>query len=42
MAYLLNFTKQAVEDIEFFKRSGNKAVLKKLKVLLVELSEHPF
>lgn len=42
MAYLLNFTKQAVEDIEFFKRSGNKAVLKKLKVLLEELSEHPF
>lgn len=41
MAYLLNFTKQAVEDIEFFKRSGNKAVLKKLKVLLEELSEHP-
>ncbi|NBB18172.1 Txe/YoeB family addiction module toxin [Runella sp. CRIBMP] len=42
MSYRLDFTKQAQSDIDFHKRSGNKAVLKKLLTLLEELSEHPF
>jgi len=29
-------------DIDFHKKTGNKAVLKKLFVLLDELTEHPF
>ncbi|AEI47516.1 Txe/YoeB family addiction module toxin [Runella slithyformis] len=42
MSYRLDFTKQAQNDIDFHKKSGNKAVLKKLLTLLEELSEHPF
>lgn len=42
MSYRLDFSKQALEDIEFYKKTGNKPVLKKLFVLLNELSEHPF
>ena len=42
MSYHLDFSKQAVEDIEFHKRSGKKAVLKKLLVLLNEIADHPF
>jgi toxin YoeB len=41
MSYVIFFTKQAHEDIDFFKKSGNKAVLKKLQILLEELMEHP-
>ena len=42
MVYHLEFSKQANNDITFHKKSGNKAVLKKLLVLLEELTEHPF
>lgn len=42
MSYHLDFSKEAVKDIEFHKRSGNKAILKKLLVLFNELSTHPF
>jgi len=42
MVYHLEFSKQADNDITFHKKSGNKAVLKKLLVLLEELTEHPF
>ncbi len=42
MKYRLDFTEQSLEDIDFHKKSGNKAVLKKLKQLLEELTEHPF
>lgn len=41
MAYQLDFSGQAHKDIGFHKKSGNKALLKKLFVLLEELSEHP-
>ncbi len=41
MAYLLSFSNQASKDIDFHKKSGNKVLLKKLLVLLEELSEHP-
>ena len=38
----MDFSQQAQNDIEFHKKAGNKAVLKKLFVLLTELAEHPF
>ena len=42
MGYHLDFTDKANEDIAFHKKAGNRAVLKKLLVLLEELTEHPF
>ncbi len=42
MSYHLDFSQQAKNDIDFHKKAGNKAVLKKLFVLLNELTEHPF
>lgn len=42
MSYNLDFSNQVLEDIEFHKKSGNKAILKKLKTFFDELSEHPF
>jgi len=42
MSFHLDFSKQANKDIESHKKSGDKATLKKLLVLLNELSEHPF
>lgn len=42
MSYHLDFSQQAQIDIDYHKRTGNKAVLKKLFVLLNELCEHPF
>lgn len=42
MAYQLNFTEKADEDIAFHKKAGNKVILKKMLALLEELVEHPF
>lgn len=42
MSYFLEFSEQAKNDIAFHKKSGNKAILKKLFLLLNEISEHPF
>ncbi len=42
MSYQLNFSIQAQNDIAFFKKTGNKVVLKKLLLLLNEISEHPY
>ena len=42
MSYYLHFSNQAKNDIDFHKKSGNKTILKKILVLLHELSEHPF
>jgi toxin YoeB len=42
MSYHLNFSQQAQNDITFYKKTGNKVVLKKLLLLLSEISEHPF
>lgn len=41
MSYTLTLTPDAIEDIEFHKKSGDKAILKKLAILLKELIEHP-
>jgi toxin YoeB len=37
MAYILELSAQAQKDISFHKTSGNKAVLKKLLILLEEM-----
>ena len=42
MNYHLNFSQQAQNDIAFYKKTGNKVVLKKLLLLLSEISEHPY
>lgn len=42
MSYRLDFTKQTQKDIDFYKKTGNSPVLKKLFVLLEEIAEHPF
>jgi toxin YoeB len=42
MSYKLDFSAQAQKDITFHKKSGNKAILKKLLLLLEEISEAPF
>lgn len=42
MTLHLNFSNQATEDIEFFKSSGNEAILRKVLALLDEIIEHPF
>lgn len=42
MSYHLDFSNQAKNDIEFYKKSGSKVILKKILALLYELTEHPF
>ena len=42
MSYNLDFTDQAIADIDAHKKTGNKALLTKLRSLLEELAEHPF
>lgn len=41
MSYSLDFTKKAVEDIEYYKKSGNKEILNKLFVLIEAIAENP-
>jgi len=42
MTLHLNFSNQATEDIEFFKSSGNKAILRKVLRPLDEIVEQLF
>lgn len=42
MSLPLDLSEQAVEDVAYYKKSGNKAVLKKIAVLFNEISDHPF
>lgn len=41
MSYAIELTHVAIEDIEKFKKSGDKKVLLKINKLLDELREHP-
>lgn len=41
MSYIIKFTPNALKDIAFHQKSGDKAVLKKLAQILKELQEHP-
>ncbi len=40
--YTLRFSQQVKEDIIHHKKTGNKAVVKKITLLLEEIAEHPF
>ena len=42
MSYSLEFTGKALEGIEKLKKSGNKAILIKVRKLFNELTEHPY
>lgn len=41
MIFEIVFTSEALEDIEKLKKTGNKALLKKLYSLVQELKQHP-
>lgn len=41
MKYAIVFLPEAEEDLKRLKKSGNKTLLRKLNVLLEEISEHP-
>jgi toxin YoeB len=36
------YVKEALADIEFWKKSGNKIIQNKIKRLLNDIAEHPF
>jgi len=38
----LRLTETAIEEIRFFHKTGQKAVLKKIETLLSEIEQHPF
>ena len=42
MNYSIEFTAKALEGIEKLKKSGNKPALRKIRILLNELTEHPY
>ena len=42
MIYLLKFSRQAEQDLIFYKKSGNKSILKKIESLLQEVAIQPF
>lgn len=38
----IEFTLIAIEDLKYFKKSGNQAVLKMVRALLESIQENPF
>ena len=42
MKYTLQFSQQTEEDLMFHKKSGNKALPKKIISFLEEIVEHPY
>ena len=38
----LKFAPQAEEDREFWKKSGNSAIMKRISALLTDIKEHPY
>ncbi|MDR2126898.1 MAG: Txe/YoeB family addiction module toxin [Prevotellaceae bacterium] len=41
MIYILQYSPEAEKDVKTLQKSGNKAIILKLRKLLIELSEHP-
>ncbi|MDD6002518.1 MAG: Txe/YoeB family addiction module toxin [Bacteroidales bacterium] len=41
MSYEIAYENAALKEIKAIKKSGNKALLKKLSGLLIEIAEHP-
>lgn len=42
MSYSVEFTPKALEGIDKLRRSGNRTILRKIRKLLDELTEHPY
>ena len=42
MIYLIKFAQQADKDLIFYKKSGNKVILKKIISLLKEIATQPY
>lgn len=42
MTYTIVFTEQAKKDWDFWRRSGNKTIMKKITVLLEDIAAHPY
>jgi toxin YoeB len=38
----IRYSRQALDDIEYWKKSGNKAIQNKISLLIKDISEHPF
>lgn len=36
------FSPQALEDLDYWKKNGNKAIMNKISTLLADIMEHPF
>jgi toxin YoeB len=36
------YSEQAQEDIAYWKKSGNKAIMKRISALIVDIEKHPF
>jgi toxin YoeB len=36
------FYKKAIEDFEYWKKSGNKTIQKKIQQLLADMMQHPY
>ena len=36
------YTPQAIEDLKYWKRSGNKAIQRKIEQLIIAIQEKPF
>ena len=39
--YALDFSQTALKDIEYFKRLGDKSIIRKIDSLLKDLEQHP-
>ncbi|RFC54973.1 Txe/YoeB family addiction module toxin [Brumimicrobium aurantiacum] len=42
MSYQLDISDTATKDIKYYRKSGDKVLLKKLNHLLLEIIEHPY
>ncbi|MBQ9665083.1 MAG: Txe/YoeB family addiction module toxin [Bacteroidaceae bacterium] len=38
----IKFLPRAEEDLEYWKRTGNKRIMKRISTLLADILEHPF
>ena len=39
--YALDFSPKALKDVQFYKKLGDKGVIRKIDTLLAELEQHP-
>ncbi len=39
--YALDFSPKALKDVQFYKKFGDKGIIRKINTLLAELEQHP-